>query len=231
MNKKYSISVVVPLYNEAQLVELSIRKIDDFLKEHIDDYEIIIVESGSTDGSSEISSKLEDELDSVIVIHEGSRNGFGSAVRLGYKKANKDLVLFQTVDFCFQMDILLNALPLFDKYDCVLSYRTIDNRPVFNKIRSFIFNSIVKMLLGLKVRHVNSAFKCFKKDTIKQLNLMSNGWLIDTEINYRIQKKNLCYVEIPIGLFDRKVAKSSVNWKTPFFIIKDLLYFLRIKDK
>src|ERR1700720_1778330 len=84
MNRQPSVSVVVPVYNEIELVEASVRAIDRFLNGQKLDYEIIIVESGSTDGSAAACDRLGETLPAVAVIHETLRNGLGSALRQGY---------------------------------------------------------------------------------------------------------------------------------------------------
>src|SRR5262245_6115242 len=78
-----TVSIVVPVYNEIELVEASVRAIDRFLVGQELDYEIIIIESGSTDGSAAACDRLAETLPAVAVIHETLRNGLGSALRQG----------------------------------------------------------------------------------------------------------------------------------------------------
>src|SRR5262245_27532454 len=98
MNCYPSISVIVPVYNEIELVDVSVRAIDQFLSGQTLVYEIIVIESGSTDGSDIVCDELAETLPAVNVIHESQRNGLGSALRLGYAAATKDLVWLVTVD-------------------------------------------------------------------------------------------------------------------------------------
>ena len=231
MKDKYSISVVIPVYNEIRFLESAVCYIDSFLAEHFHDYEIILIESGSTDGSGEACDELAAKLPSLRLIHEGSRNGFGSALRLGYKNATKDLVWLITVDLPFPLDSILRALPLLSRYDCVLSYRSKDNRKLFRKFQSIVYNTLVKTTLGLSVKHVNSAFKVFKRPIIQGMTLTSNGWFIDAEVLYTIKKNNISYIEIPIELIDRKSGASSIKFSAPLYLIKELAYFLKEKGK
>src|SRR6478735_3839515 len=118
MNRYPSVSVVVPVYNEIELVEASIRAIDQFLAGQKLDYEIIVIESGSTDGSDAACDGLAGSLPRVQVIHETQRNGLGSALRQGYAAATKDLVWLVTVDIPFPLGTLCEALPLISECDC-----------------------------------------------------------------------------------------------------------------
>ncbi len=230
MEKDYSVSVIIPVYNEINLLEASVYKIDNFLKSNFRDYEIIIIESGSNDGTAKKCDESAASLTDVKLIHEGSRNGFGSALKLGYRHATKDLIWLVTVDLPFPLESILLALPLLSKYDYILSYRSKDNRQLMRKIQSFVYNVIVKFSLGLKQKHVNSAFKVFKRNIVKDLNLISNSWIIEAEIIYRLKNKNVSYAEIPIPLINRTQGRSSIRGLDFISVFKELVFFVRMKD-
>ena len=228
MHDKYSISIVIPVYNESIILERSVIKIDAFLSKHFKDYEILIIESGSTDGSYEICDRLAEQIPAVKVIHEGKRNGFGAALKLGFKTAVKDIVTSITVDLAFPIDTILEALPFLTDYDCILSYRSRDNRTsIFRKFQSFSYNSLIRFLLGVRVKHINSAFKMYKRGFIQGLSLVSNGWFIDAEIIYWITAKKVKYTEIPAEFIERTNGKSSVTLSSPVSVLKELHYFLK----
>lgn len=226
-----SISVIIPVYNENALLEKSIAHISKFLKTHFRDYEIIIVESGSNDGSFETCDRIAINCSNINVMHEGARNGFGSAFMMGCKNAKKDLIWLITVDLPFLLDHIFRALPLLDKYDCVLSFRSEDRRNIYRKFQSVIYNALAKWLLGLDVKHVNSAFKVFKREVIEKIEFVSRGWFIDTEIVYRLKENNIPYTEIAVPLIDRSAGESTINLFTPVSMLKELIYFLGAKDK
>jgi glycosyltransferase involved in cell wall biosynthesis len=224
MIDNYSISVIVPVYNEVQLIDTSIEYIFAYLERTFSDFEVILIESGSTDGTYEKCDNLPDRYKNIRVIHEGKRNGYGSALRLGYKSAEKDLVWHITLDLPFSLDSIHHAVEKLDENDCVLSYRSEDERGVLRKLQSFTYNNLVKFTLGLKVKHVNSAFKVFKTPVIKSMKLISNGWLIDSEILYRVKQQKLKYAEIPVKLIDRKIGESSVKLTTSLSLLRELFY-------
>lgn len=231
MTKQYSISVIVPIYNEIELLELSIGQISSFMQSNFTDYEIIIVESGSTDGSEEICDRLAVSLPRIAVIHEGKKAGFGSALRVGYAHARKDLIWLVVVDMPFPLETILTALPLFARYDCVFSYRSSDNRDLTKRFRSYIYNVLAKSILGLKVRHVNSAFRVFKRETIQSLPLESNNWTLDAEVLYEITKCRVPYTEIPVELRERLHGKTSISVSDPLSMLKGLFWIRRMKRR
>ncbi|MBI2011711.1 glycosyltransferase family 2 protein [Candidatus Daviesbacteria bacterium] len=225
-----SISVVIPIYNEAKLINKSIPLINFFLKKNFKDYEIIIIESGSTDNSYQLSEKLTKKYPKIKLISQKRREGFGSALRLGFQKVNKKLVWPLVIDLPYPLESILKALPYFDSYDCILSYRSSDNRSFSRKLKSTIYNFLAKIILNLPMKHINSAFKVYKKSALDKMKLTSSGWLIDSEILYQIKKQKISYIEIPIGLKKRTMGKSSINLATPIQLIFDLISF-RLKQK
>lgn len=229
MHRSYSITVIVPIYNEALLVESSVRTISEFMAKHFGDYEVILIESGSVDGSYEICDSLAGLLPKIRVVHEGKKSGFGSALKLGYRLATKDLVWLVVVDLPFPLESIHAAMPLFDANDCVFSYRNEDDREFLKRMRSSLYNILVKMILNVKVKHINSAFRVFKREVIQALPLISDGWTLDAEVLYEITRRNIKYAEIPVVLHDRTVGTTSVTIMDPFRMIYDLVRILKAK--
>lgn len=218
-----SLSTIVPVLNEVEAVGTAVEKIHEFVAAHFDDFEILIVESGSTDGSFEACDRLAAELPAVEVIHEGAANGFGSALRLGFGRATKDLVWVVSADLPFPLEKMLEALPLFDEHDCVLSYRVEDDRGAFRRFQSVVYNALAKSLLGLDVTHVNSTFKVYRRGVIQRLPIESRGWMADAEIVYRLERGGVRFTEIPVPLIDRTAGRSTLGPLTPLKMFRDLV--------
>jgi dolichol-phosphate mannosyltransferase len=221
------LTVIVPVYNEAALVAPATGIVDDFCAANFDDYEVLIVESGSTDGTADACDAVAAERPRVRVIHEGARNGFGSAVRLGYGAAAKDLVLLTTLDLPFDLGATLTALPHLANYDYVLSYRSADGRRWTRRVQSFVYNKLVAWVLGLRVRHVNSGFKLFRRALVQRMPIQSTGWFIDAEVLLRLQHGGFRCTEIPVALIERSEGRSSVGAFTFVTVLRDLLRFRR----
>lgn len=221
----FSVSVVVPIYNEIELAEPSLRTIHAFLKQHVEDFEIVIVESGSTDGTGEICDRMAGELSSTRVFHEGQRNGMGAALRLGYEHAAKQYVWLVTADLPFPLEALNEARPLVANHDCVLSYRVGDKRSLMRLIQSTGYAILIKTMLGLPMKSVNSAFKLLPRRFVLELPLISRGWFIDAELLYWISLKKLRFAEIGVPLIERTAGKSSVTSGDWIKVIKELMAF------
>lgn len=225
--QSYSLSVICPVYNEAGLLVDATDKILVFLRQHFAEFELLLIESGSTDGSADLCDRIAQTHAEVRVVHEGAKRGFGSAVRLGYRSARKSLVWLITADLPFDLVHVLTAIPLLSKCDCVLSYRSEDPRSAGRRALSFVYGLAVKALVGLRAKNPNSAFKVMKRDVISTLALESNGWLIDVELLYQIERRGISYREIPVPLIDRTAGASSITLKSVFKTGLELLRFSR----
>lgn len=222
-----TLSIVVPIYNEIELIDVQVRRIVTFLPEHVPDHEIILVESGSTDGTKEAADRLAAELPSVMVLHEKGRNGFGSAVLIGCRAARMQYVLVMPIDIPYPLQCLAPALVLADGIDCVLSYRESDDRSRLRRMQSWAFNLLVKRTLGLPMRSVNSALKLYRRELLQQLPLAERGWLIDAEILHWIGRRGWRYVEIPIPLIDRSAGMSKITLTDPLRMLGGLFVLRR----
>lgn len=223
--KQYSISIIIPVYNEELNLKQYVKKIDSFLTKHFSNFEIIIIESGSSDNSLQICKSLASKNQRIKLIHQNQRKGFGSALRLGFKKAGKDLVWVVPVDMPFRLDTVLKAITMLEKYDCILSFRSKDPRKGVRKLQAYFYNTLIKFCLGLRVKHTNSAFKLFKRTALQKIRLISTGWFIDAEIIYRLQQKKIKFTQIPVELKLRKLGKSSVSPFAPFIVLGEIIRF------
>jgi dolichol-phosphate mannosyltransferase len=157
------------------------------------------------------------------VIHESRRNGFGAAMRLGYANAVYDAVWLITVDLPFPLETFDIAWPLLAQVPVVISYRTADPRSRARRTQSAIYNVLVRALLNVRAKHVNSAFKLFRREIIQALPLSASGWLLDAEILMLLEERRVPYIEIPVPLIDRSGGRSSVGWGAGLRVLVDLL--------
>jgi glycosyltransferase involved in cell wall biosynthesis len=220
---------VVPVYNERSALAPAIEAIDQYLSAHVQDYEILIIESGSTDGTGEACDALASRLTHARVLHEGARNGFGSAIRAGLGMARMDWIWPLVVDMPFPLESMNQALPLMDRHDAILSYRSEDPRGAYRRFQSAVFNRLARLLLGIRVRHVNSAFKVVRTGVMRSLDLRQRGWLIDAELIAGLERRGASYTEIPVALVPRAVGVSTIGAAAVWRSILDLLALARTR--
>ena len=230
MSIPLSVSVIMPVYNEESSIEHGVAAVVDYLGSLPDcRFELIIIESGSTDATGAITDTIAAQRREVRVIHEGRRNGFGNAVRLGYREARMDWVWLITPDLPFPLEKFGEAVPLLRQYDAVLSYRVKDPRSSMRKFQSLVFNYLVRIAFGLKARHINSAFKILRRSFVQSFDFQSTGWTIDVEVLWGLKTQGARVIELPVELYDRTAGQSKIGMGTAVGVLKELFRIWKIR--
>ncbi len=167
------ISVILPAYNEEENIEICVRVAHSILSCVVRDFEIIIVNDGSTDKTGSICNELEIALSKIRVISKSKNEGYGYALRDGFKSARYDLVSFSDSDRQFDMYDIKNLLPFIDQYDLVVGYRKDRQDPFARKVFSLCYNMLVRSIFALRVRDINCAFKLFRKSIFDKIKIES----------------------------------------------------------
>ena len=182
MKKLSELSVVLPCYNEEGNVERVVNNCLKIIPKFAKDFEIIVVNDGSKDKTGEIADKLAAKNKKVVVVHHPKNRGYGAALRSGFYKASKEWVFYTDGDGQFDLNDLAEILPLLDKYDIVSGYRKKRRDPFIRKVNAFLWTSLVRLLFGIPLRDVDCAFKIYPRKMFQQMELYSEGALIDTEV-------------------------------------------------
>jgi glycosyltransferase involved in cell wall biosynthesis len=219
-----SVSAVIPVFNEREALPVALDRVGAALGRVTDDWEIVLVESGSADGTRELCDTATAQNPRVRVVHEATRNGFGSALRLGFAASRSDRVWIVPVDLPFPLDTIGVALQ--HDADAVVSYRSEDKRSLPRRIQSSVFNGLARAALGLRLKSINSAFKVYRRAAIIDLPLESRGWLIDAEILYRLTQRGATIVELAVPVIDRQLGQSKVG---PFDSLAVLLQLWKLR--
>jgi glycosyltransferase involved in cell wall biosynthesis len=220
-----SFSLIVPVYNEVALIMPSLTRVNEFMSSWGVDYEIIVIESGSTDGSGSMCDEAARMWPRIRVVHESTRAGYGSALRLGIANATRAFAWIVTLDVPFALESIFIALPLLDSHDCVLSYRSEDPRTAGRRLQSAVYNLSLHVLLGIRARHINSAFKVLRVSVLQKIPLASMGWFIDAELLYRLQQRGVRCAEIPVPLIDRSAGTSTIGITTWLGVAREIVWF------
>ena len=210
------------MYNEECLIDEAVRKIHAFLSDAFEDWEIVIIESGSRDRTPEIVDALARELYATHAFHQERREGMGSAVRLGYAKCTKELIWKIVPDLPFDLENIHAAMEFFPSHDYVHSYRYPDASSAGRRIMSWGFNTLATLCVGAKVRCVNSSFNVFKRSVVQDVEFLSNGWFYQSELLAELGRMNLKFTEIPVAVLPRTAGTSTVSVKTAFGILREM---------
>ncbi len=206
-----SISLFAPAFNEEGNIENFIKKSDKVLKSIADDFEIIIVNDGSRDKTREIAEGLKKEFKNLELVNHEKNKGYGEALKSGFKNSKKDLVVFTDSDLQIDISEISKFLDYIDKYSVVIGYRINRQDNFIRRMNAFLWKILMRIVLGLKVRDIDCAFKMFKKEVLKDLNLKSSGALVSAELLTKIKNRGYKIKEIPVKHYPRKEGKQTGN--------------------
>lgn len=206
---KPDVSVFFPCYNEEANVERTTVAAVDACERLFDDYEVIIVDDGSRDRTGEIADRLAATMDNVRAVHNSPNRGYGGALRRGFEEARKSFIFYTDGDGQFDFEEMEKLLPLMRTYDIVSPYRMNRQDPPHRKINAACWGTLVSWLFGLHVRDIDCAFKMFPRRLFEEIELCSNGALIDTEILARAQRLGYSIGQVGVHHYARTAGEST----------------------
>ena len=204
-----SISVFFPCYNEQDNVARTVENALAVLRKLNADFEVIIVDDGSSDETARIADRLAACQNAVKVVHHPANLGYGAALQSGFKAATKQLIFYTDGDGQFDIAEMPPLLPLIDRYDIVSCYRLNRRDSIIRKINAWCWTKLVCLLFGLKIRDIDCAFKLYKSEIFKDMKLQSAGALIDAEILARAARKGYTITQKPVHHYPRTAGKQT----------------------
>lgn len=204
-----SLSIFFPAYNEEENVTESALQALKVASEITDDYEVIIVDDGSTDKTAKIIDELAKKYSHFRAIHHKINQGYGGAVWTGVTNCTKDLIFFTDVDLQFKIDELKKFIPYIKEYDAVIGYRAPRRDPFMRLVNAWGWKVMINFLFNLGVRDIDCAFKLFKKDIFQKVSVESRGAMISAEMLIRIKKGGFKVKELPVGHYPRKAGSPT----------------------
>jgi len=221
-----SISVVLPAYNEAENIKEVVEEIFGFLDKNFFDFEVIVVDDGSKDTTPQIVTALQKEKGNRLrLIRHSANRGYGAALRSGLFSAQKELVFYTDADGQFDIEKLKDFVDAIKEYDLIVGYRIQRQDIWLRKLYSFVYNKLIQLLFGLRVRDIDCSFKLFHRDCLGKLSIERNNFFVDTELLLKAKNNNCRFKEIGIKHRPRRKGKSTVKFKHIFVTLGDILYF------
>jgi len=218
-----SITVVFPMFNEEAYVERAVNAARDVLGRTAHDFEIVVVDDASTDGTGPLADRLARADPRVRVVHNPVNLKLGGALRAGYAAATKDLVFYTDADLPIDLAELPRAVRLleYQQADIVAAYRhDRTSEGWLRTVYTFAYNHLIRILFGLKVRDVNFAFKLFRRSVLHRFPLRSSGSFIDAEFLLRARKHGCPIIQIGLDYFPRTRGLSTL---ASFGVIAEML--------
>lgn len=226
-----TVSVLIPVYNEISTLSKILEKVDnaDFLGLN---KEIIIVDDCSTDGSIELLKMIELKKNYKVFYHDKNQ-GKGAALRTAIKHITGDITVIQDADLEYDPSDYKGLIELIvnDNADVVYGSRLSGGRPS----RSFMFTHLIgnkiltlftNILYNTTLTDMETCYKAFKSNIIKNINIKSNKFDFEPEITAKVLKKGCKLYEMPISYYGRDYTEGKkITWKDGISAIFTLLKY------
>jgi len=215
MIDKHSLSIVVPVYNEAGIIEKMVRDYHREIAAKFKRAEFIVVNDQSTDATPAILEKLRQEL-GIIVINMPRNSGHGPALRTGLDKASGDLVFHTDSDYQHGPKDFWRLYERFPEADLALGFRKKRQDDIFRLFLTKLVAVSNLLLFGVYLRDANIPFKIYKKEVLARIlpKIGPETLAPSIFINLLAKQLGLVIAEVPVTHFSRKVGQPSLlKWK------------------
>jgi len=236
MSRPLKLSIIIPAYNEEGSIANIVHRIKN-IKFPIE-YEIIIVNDGSTDGTYNIVKKLSrDGKKRIKIISNRVRQGKGTSIRLGLKLAKGDIVVIQDADLEYDPKEIPRLLkPILDgKADVVFGSRFLnrhwpENMAFANYLVNRMLTLTANLLYKMKITDEATGYKLFRTKTIRSMRLKCKRFEFCPEVTAKAGRMKVKIVELPISYHGRTNAEGKkINWKDAIEAFWTLLKYRIIK--
>jgi len=230
----FKLSIIVPCYNEKKTINIILKKIKDSLDNYkIFNYEIIIVDDHSNDGTTEELKKIENDKNINIYYHE-TNLGKGAAIQTAIKNLSSDITLIQDADLEYDpFDYNKLLLPFFEtNAEVVYGSRFLGGGKyvrihffwhyLANKILTFICN----LFTNLNLTDMETGYKVFKSSVLKDISLKEKTFSFEPEITIKLSKKKCIFYEVPITYNGRSYEEGKkIGFKDAIIALKSIVLY------
>jgi glycosyltransferase involved in cell wall biosynthesis len=216
--KSPGLSVFFPAYNDSGTIASMVIRAVKAASELTSDYEVIVIDDGSADATSEIADELARTYPHVRAIHHPKNRDYGAALRTGFRSSTKDLIFYTDGDAQYDPAEMAALWRRFDPdVDLVNGYKISRSDPLHRIIIGRLYHHTVTLLFGLKVRDVDCDFRMMRRSIFDTVHLEKNSGVICLEMMKKITDAGFRIAEVPVHHYHRAYGKSQFfNFKRLF---------------
>jgi glycosyltransferase involved in cell wall biosynthesis len=209
--RNIQISLVIPAYNEEQVIIQAVREAESALAKSFDSFEIVVVDDGSADQTALIVASLLPIAPHTRLIRHGSNKGYGAALRTGFEAARYELIAFTDADCQFDLTDLGTLSSLATVYPIAAGFRADRKDTWRRRFFSWGYNRLARAFLGTRIRDVDCALKVFRREVLTHLLPESRGFFVNSEMMTRARQLGFRVAEHPVTHRPRAKGESKVS--------------------
>lgn len=205
-----SITVFLPAFNDEQSIAALVTNAFDTLSSLSDDFEVLVVNDGSSDSTREVLEELASRFSNLNVIHHESNRGYGAALRSGFTHASKELIFYTDGDGQYDVRELALLYPLMTGTVSVVNgYKLKRSDSRFRVVAGAAYNWFARVLFKLPIRDVDCDFRLMRRQVVQQLDLVSSSGVICVELVRKLTAAGCRFAEAPVHHYSRKYGRSQ----------------------
>ncbi len=223
---KQTVSIIIPVYNEAEMIEKVLNDIKLFCDANIEQYEIVCVNDCSKDNSLEILKTI----DFITLVNHKINKGYGAALKSGINQAKHEVILIMDSDGQHKVEDIPSILkPLEEDYDMSVGSRKVTNTKKSRVLGKVLIHKLANYLIKYDIPDINSGFRCFyKSEAQKYFHLCSDRFSFTTSITLAYLQENKDIAYTPIEVNNRTTGTSHVNYKAGFRTILKIIQIVMV---
>jgi glycosyltransferase involved in cell wall biosynthesis len=208
--RHYSISAFFPCYNDKGTIATMVAEAHSVLEKLTDDFEVIVIDDGSTDGSRELLQVLQRQYPKLRLVFHNKNLGYGGALRSGFRAATKDLIFYTDGDAQYDVKELPKLYEKFlDDIDVVNGYKVKRNDPWYRVVIGWIYQKLMRIAFSLKIKDVDCDFRLIRRLVFKRITLTSNTGVICVEMIKKFGDSGVKFAEVGVSHYHRSYGKSQ----------------------
>ncbi len=207
--KRPQLSLFLPFWNELEVLEATVQACVDVLSASGLDWELLLVNDGSTDGSERLAERLCGN--GVRVVHHPRNLGYGAALKTGFTEARGDVIAYTDADLPVDIQRFVEVFPQMERFDLVIGHPINRDEGLRRAIYTLGYMTLVKVALGLSVKNINFAFKMARRTLVEQWTLDVAGGVIDAQILLESKRCKARLHEVPVEFLERQGGVSKFD--------------------
>lgn len=205
-----SLSLVMPAHNEADNLPWMLQRCMDVLPALAERYEVIVVDDGSTDGGGDLALRIAAQSGiNLRVIRHADKSGYGISVADGLRAVTMDFAAFTDADGQFDVADLALLVPHLETADLVAGWRIERNDAVARSVVSGVYNALVRVLYGLRVRDLNCAMKLMRTEFLRSIDLEAHSAMINAELFWKARRGRWRVTQVGVPHHPRRAGVRS----------------------